>query len=67
MRKVERRMSKMRTVVHKKCIENVIFVHLNDKNISEMQKEIKSIARESNGSGKGNNLPFQSSKHLKTK
>jgi len=57
----------MRTVVHKKCIENVIFVHLNDKNISEMQKEIKSIARESNGSGKGNNLPFQSSKHLKTK
>ena len=28
----------MRTVVNKKCIENVIFVHLNDKNMSNMQK-----------------------------
>ena len=39
------RCQKCETVVDKKCIENVIFVHLNDKNISEMQKKINEKKR----------------------
>ena len=60
LRKAERRMSKMRTVVHKKCIENVIFVHLNDKNMSENAETNKKHCKRIKWIRKGEQLPFQS-------